>query len=94
MSMQVLTANRLRDGRVVYLTPDGGWSLRLGDALTAAGDSAAGVLAAQGRQAVAARLVVDPYLIAVADGGGAIRPLRFREAIRAEGPTVPSEGAR
>jgi hypothetical protein len=37
---------------------------------------------------VAARVVVGPYLIDVAVEGGTIRPLHYREMIRARGPSV------
>ena len=33
-------------------------------------------------------IVVDPYLIDVAKDERGVRALKFREAIRAEGPTV------
>ena len=34
MGLKVITANRLRQGDVVYLTADGGWSGRLCDGAT------------------------------------------------------------
>ena len=35
MTLQALTANRLRDGQVVYLCEDDSWSERLQDAIVA-----------------------------------------------------------
>ena len=40
------------------------------------------------RAAVDSRLVIDPYLIDVIEGDSERRPTRFRELIRAKGPTV------
>jgi hypothetical protein len=84
---QVLTANRLRDGEVVY------W--RAGEWLTAfpaaevfpeaAGAEAA--LSAAG-ESVRDRVVVNPYLFDVREDAGSLRPVKEREIIRAAGPTV------
>jgi hypothetical protein len=84
---QILTANRLRDGDVVYWR-GGHWVGALADAeifpiaeeadkaLTSAGD------------AVRDRLIVNPYLFAVRWDAGAPRPVEEREIIRAAGPTI------
>jgi len=32
--------------------------------------------------------VVEPYVIDVVEEAGAVRPVRYREAIRARGPTI------
>ncbi len=88
MTLKVLTANRLRDGLVVYLAADGRWSERIGEGRIAAGEAASAELEAGAAAAVAAQRVVAPYLIAVSDKDGVIRPIRYREEIRALGPTV------
>ncbi len=82
-----VTANRLGDGSVAYLT-GGGWSARFGDCLVA--DDAAGLarLNAAAAEAEQAQIVVGAYVFDVAIDGGEIRPVRRREAIRAAGPTV------
>ena len=41
-----------------------------------------------------AAIVVDPYAIKVTDEGGEIRPVRYRERIRAFGPPVHPEFAK
>ena len=82
----VVTANRLRDGRVVWLGP-AGWSERLVEARIFAPDSAAEA-ASLGQAAERARLVVGAYAVEVAMLAGAPRPLRFRERLRAGGPSV------
>lgn len=86
-TLKVLTANRLADGRVVYLG-DGVWTSTIDEArLIATPDEAAGA-EAEGARAVADRMVVEPYLIDVETETGGILPARLRERIRAEGPTT------
>lgn len=88
MSLQILTANRLTDGVVVWYDVDGQWSLGIERAEIARDKDAAARLEAIGKQAFAANLVVDVNLIDVEEVDGVIRPLRLRERIRAEGPTI------
>ena len=88
MTLQILTANRLREGDVVYLTADDGWSTRFADAMPLADDDAAEQLLKQAERDVAARLIVAPYLMKVAEDAGRLTPLSQREAIRARGPSV------
>ena len=90
---QVVTANRLTDGVVLYRTPAGGWSDRLADGEIVAGKEAGAARLAEAEAAVKDCRVVAPYLIDVvadADAVG-IRPQRFREAVRAAGPTVAAD---
>ena len=88
MTLQVLTANRLRDGQVVYLAEDDTWSEQLQDAIVADTDEMAKTLLALGARATEAHLVVDAYLFAVNIENGRILPLSRREQIRAAGPSV------
>ena len=89
MTAKIATANRLLDGAVVYLGPDGDWSEAIGGARVARDADQAAELEAQGREALAARHVVEPYLIDVAlSGDGRPVPIGWRETIRANGPTV------
>lgn len=83
MSYKILTANRLEDGRVIYLG-ERGWSPDLDTARRAYDDDQAAVLEYQGKQAALRNEVADPYLIDLDDEG----PVRWRETIRAKGPTV------
>ena len=83
---QSVTANRLADGAVVFRRGDGGWSLRVEEAATAGPDEAAALLVAAERDAAAA-IVVAPYLIEVDSTGGELRPVGYRERIRAYGPS-------
>ena len=85
----VVTANRLRDGAVVYRTADGGWSARLGDAEDLADEVAGEEQLAETVADVAACRVVEPYAMAVERRPGGLSPLSQRERIRASGPSVP-----
>ena len=92
---QVVTANRLRDGAVVYLATTGAWSTRIAESNVAYDAAAAAKLLAIGEQAALDRVVVGPVLIEVALRDGRIQPLSVRERIRAFGPSVeaPVAGA-
>jgi hypothetical protein len=84
---QVLTANRLRDGEVVYWK-DGAWVGALAEADIFADKPAAEAALKTADGAVKERLVVNPYLFEVRRDAGALRPVKEREIIRAAGPTV------
>ncbi len=88
---QMIIANRLVDGAVVFLAPDDAWepSIERGEIV----DDAA---LADRRLAVAkdhetASIVIDPQLIEIEIDGGKARPTAIREAIRAFGPTVRTD---
>ena len=83
MATQVITANLLREGEVVYLAEDGRWSLWLDEALLARTPEEAGTLEQRAEEAVSQRQVVGPYLMAVAEEEGRPRALSTREKIRA-----------
>jgi hypothetical protein len=83
--MKALTANRLADGEVVFWKA-GAWVERFAEAELFADQAAADAAEARAREQV--RLLVDPYLIDVADADGAgPAPLSYRERLRALGPT-------
>jgi hypothetical protein len=84
---QILTANRLRDGEVVYWR-DGQWQTALVAAEVFPDPDEADRALATAAEAVRSQLVVNPYLFAVRHDAGAIRPVEEREIIRAAGPTV------
>lgn len=93
MAYQVLTANRLGDGVVVFLAAAGGWTERIADAEVA---EKAGAEALAKRGEATAGEVIAPYLIDVelAPGAGGPTPLRYRERIRAFGPSIHPEFAK
>ena len=92
MKLDIVSANRLTDGRVVYLTRDDGWSESIIDGRTAATEEESSTLLADAERAVAAGIIVSPYLVSMADNGGAFAPLHFRERIRLFGPKHNRDG--
>jgi hypothetical protein len=83
----VFTANRLRDGRVVWFASDDRWTESLAEAQIFDGEAVA-----RGRalaEAWAARqIVVGPYDIEVDPTSDGPVPVKIRERIRASGPTT------
>lgn len=87
-STQAITANRLIDGRVVFLTADGTWHHDINLATVYADPTAAEAGLAIAQASSASGEIVDPYAIAVSAVDGHITPTILRERIRAEGPTI------
>ena len=85
---KVITANRLGDGIVVFLDDAGGWPQEIAKASVLEDgpdfDSALAYAKAQHD----ARIIVEPYAIDVEVKDGVPVPVRLRELIRAQGPTV------
>jgi len=89
---QAVTANRLTDGIVVYLTAADTWSESLQDAEIADGKEAAGALLARGQAFFEPRNhVLDVYLFEVEKTDDGIRAASVRETIRQAGPTVRTD---
>lgn len=84
---QILTANRLRDGDVVYWK-SGVWVEALEDAECFPDKASAATAVKAADVAVRDRLVVSPYLFEVVFNGNTRRPVKEREVIRAAGPSV------
>jgi hypothetical protein len=84
---QMLTANRLRDGDVLYRKGDG-WVLMLADGDVYADQASADAALAAATAELARNEFVAPYLFEVREVNGKIRPVKEREIIRAAGPTV------
>lgn len=91
-ALQAITANRLRDGEVVFLGPGAAWVETL-DAATLFDDpaSAEAALGAAKAQAERERFGVDIYAFDVRIEDGARVPVKMRERIRALGPTVRTD---
>jgi len=85
---QVMTANRLRDGDVVFLTRSGAWSEKIDDAVLALEPQAAAALETRAADDVKSTLVTGPYLFDATRVEGKIRADHIRERIRTLGPTV------
>lgn len=88
-SLQVLTANSLVTGSVVFLAPDGSWSNDVAAAEIAEEPVRAEALQQAGERDVARHVIVEPYLVDVRREGAGVTPLLLREKIRAlGGPTI------
>ena len=85
---KVVTGNRLGDGLVVFLTDDGGWSTDIAASRILATPDEVKEAEAYGKAQHDAQIVVEPYVIDVDVAEGVPTPMRLRERIRAEGPTV------
>jgi hypothetical protein len=83
----VVTANRLRDGRVVWLAEGGRWADKLGEAEVFLGEAVDAGLSA-GTEAECRQEIVGPYAAEVTVGAAGPVPLRARERFRAAGPST------
>jgi hypothetical protein len=84
----VVTANRLTDGIVVYLAPDGSWVEDIARARIASTENETKALEDVAAKDVKARKVVAIYPMEVALVDGAVDPLSVREKIRASHRTT------
>lgn len=85
---QIVSANDLLVGDVVYLTENGSWSRDLIDAAVAENDEIANaLLEIANRQP---ERVVGPYLVDVKQDNNSIVPNHIREQLRGLGPSVLS----
>ncbi|HEX7236922.1 MAG TPA: DUF2849 domain-containing protein [Gammaproteobacteria bacterium] len=88
---QMIIANRLRDGAVVFLAPGEGWEQAIAAGALIDNEAEAARLMAVAKQAETQCQVIDPQLIDVEVKDGKPRPTAIREAIRAFGPTVRTD---
>jgi hypothetical protein len=91
---EMITANRLDDGRVVYLDAQGGWTADFRRGLVLEDAAARKTALEQGEASARANVAVDPYSIELEMRAGHLAPRTLRERIRAEGPTVGALSAR
>lgn len=83
----IITANRLRDGVIVYLAERGGdmtWTAAIGDAASYGEDAIEAALA-RAKTYEKSNLIIGAYAVEVTDNN---KPLSAREQIRAHGPSV------
>lgn len=90
MTTQIMTANKLSDGTVVFLGYDGDWMCHVDDARIAEREEDVADMQAEASESSE---VVDPYLIDVevraAEGSSRfVKPTQYRERIRAFGPST------
>jgi hypothetical protein len=84
----VLTANRLGDGIVVFLDFEGAWNENLAEALVARSPEEVKALEDRAVWDATRSLVVEPYLVEVREAAGGVVPIRYRERVRAGGPSI------
>ncbi len=90
---QVISANRLSDGIVVFRAPDGGWVEQLRDAEILADAAAVKAALVLVEQDVKANRVIEVEAFAVAIKDDHVEPVHLRDKIRAKGPTIhPGHG--
>ncbi|HUG61339.1 MAG TPA: DUF2849 domain-containing protein [Methylomirabilota bacterium] len=88
---QIVTANTLVDGDVVFRAANGSWRRDVNAAGVLADKADAEVAHAAALADVEAAIVVDVAVIDVTVDDERIVPVRLRERIRAFGPTVKSD---
>ena len=88
---QMIIANRLRDGVVVFLAPGESWDTAIAAGTLIDNEADAGTLMAVAKRHESECQVIDPQLIDVEVKDGKPRPTAIREAIRAFGPTVRTD---
>ena len=76
---------------MVFLSDDDRWVEAIADGCAAPDDASAQALLGRAMRGVPECRVIDPYLIEVTDESGTRRPVLYREAIRALGPSVDAE---
>jgi hypothetical protein len=88
---QMIIANRLRDGAVVFLAPNEAWDPAIGSGAVIESEADATRLMAVAKRHEGDNQVIDPQLIDVEVKDGKLRPTAIREAIRAFGPTIRTD---
>ena len=88
---QMIIANRLSDGLVIYMGAHGEWVDSIHQGAVLENETEADHWLTVAQQAVQDSVVVDPYLIKVDIEDGERRPLGARETIRAFGPSVRTD---
>lgn len=92
-SLRLVTANRLTDGVVVFLGPDGQWTASIAESAAVATGEEADHLLAVARDSALRAEIVEPYIIEAERQDGVPVPERFRERIRVTGPTIQTPGS-
>jgi len=86
--IEILTANNLIDGEVVFLTSDNSWSKDIDQAVQATNAQEAEALMSIGEKSEQACDVVGLYLVGVEVIDGKLKADHIRERIRTLGPTI------
>jgi len=88
MSAQVITANLLDEGWVVFYSKDNQWHKDINAATVLESNEEAEALLAVASDKDNELRVVGPYLIDVTVDESDVVPVRYREVIRTKGPSV------
>jgi Protein of unknown function (DUF2849) len=88
---KILTANRLRDGEVVFLTHSGQWSENIDGAVLATEPQAQAALEVRGKDDERINLVTGVYLFEAERRDGHVFASHIKERIRSLGPTVRTD---
>lgn len=88
---QLILANRLDDGRAVFLTAAGSWSNKVSDAAVAHDDDDLAGLLAVAQAAEVANLVVSVTPVEADTAGNTIAPSHIKFAMQARGPSVRAD---
>ena len=88
---QMIIANRLIDGLVIYMGPKGEWVGSISEGAVFKDEQDAQHWLVIAKQAVEDSVVVDPYLIDIDTEGDRRLPAGARETIRAFGPSVRTD---
>jgi hypothetical protein len=94
MALQIFTSNRVSDGIVVFQAKDGSWTESLDKSYVIRDEDALAKATLRAEAADVTAGVIDPYPIDVTEDKGVIRPVRYRERIRAYGPTIHPDFAK
>jgi len=87
MPLTVITASRLRDGAIVWLSAADSWSTRFADASGREGEVLSQGLV-EAADSERAQLVIGVYQVEVRQTPSGLLPVSTRERIRAMGPSV------
>jgi hypothetical protein len=95
MTVQVVTANRLRDGAIVWLTAENAWSETFAESKPLRDEAEAKAALDAAGVDVKAQVVVGPYLAEVEETPEGLQAASARERIRASRlPTItPDQGS-
>lgn len=88
---QMIVANLLLDGRVVFMRADGSWSPVAGDAATAEEDADVEALAALAQKSAAANEVLSVEVVEATTRDGKPFPAHMKFAMQAKGPSVRTD---
>lgn len=88
---QLILANRLDDGRAVFLTATGEWSKQVADAAIANNEEELASLMTVAQAAEVTNLVVSITPVAADLSGESIAPAHIKFAMQSKGPSVRAD---